>query len=66
VWFPWRSKTSRESEKALKEATKSLEEAEERGQEVTAVAEALRAIRERNHFAEQLEAIILRRREGYR
>jgi len=63
VWFRGRDKKKvTEAQKALESAQASVKEAEERGQEVTAVAEALKRIRERNHFAEQLEEIIIRRR----
>jgi len=51
--------------KAVEEAQKNLEETKETGKEVSEVANALRRIRERNHFAEQLEAVIIRPR-GYR
>jgi vacuolar-type H+-ATPase subunit H len=55
-----RSKATEEATKALKDAEKNLHEVKERGCEVRKVATALKEIRERNHFAEQLEAIILR------
>ena len=63
MWFPWRSKgKDGESEKALREAQKNLRQVQRRGKEVTRVADALRELRERNHFAEQMEEIIVRRR----
>lgn len=62
MWFPWRSKTNGESEKALKEAEAAKRKANRRGGEVTEIAEALKEFRERNHFAEQLEQIIVQRR----
>lgn len=55
-----RSKATEEATKALKDAEKNLHEVKQRGCEVQQVANALKEIRERNHFAEQLEGIILR------
>ena len=67
MWFPWRSRKSGEdSEKALKQAEENLFQVQKRGEEVRAISEALREIRERNHFAEQLEEIIVRRRGSFR
>lgn len=61
--FPWRSKgKDGDSEAALRDAQKNLRKVEKRGSEVTSVANALRELRERNHFAEQMEEIIVRRR----
>lgn len=48
-----------ESMEALLDATNNLKQVQRRGREVNRVANALKDIRERNHFAEQLEAIIL-------
>jgi hypothetical protein len=63
VWFRRRSEEpTTDSELALKNAQKNLREVKQRGKEVTEIAEALREIRERNHFAEQLELIIITRR----
>lgn len=62
MWFKRRSRVNPESEAALRESSKRLREARDRGKEVTDIADALRQIRERNHFAEQLEDIIMRRR----
>ncbi len=63
MWFRWRNrKTDGESEKALREAEKAGRAVNRRGREVSEIAEALKEFRERNHFAEQLEAIIIRRR----
>jgi hypothetical protein len=49
------------ADKALREARDKVKEIEERGEEVTALAESLKHMRERNHFAEQLEELIRRR-----
>ena len=62
MWFRRRSEASKEAEEALKDAQENLEEVKKRGPEVTEVAKALRDIRERNHFAEQLEDLIIKRR----
>lgn len=48
------------SQEALLEARTSLSEVKSRTPEVRAISKALKEIREKNHFAEQLEAIILR------
>ncbi len=53
-----RNREDQESVKALEEASKNLERAKERDPEVKEVAESLRCIREQNHFAERLEAIM--------
>ena len=51
-----------DSQKALEDAQRSLERVKDKGAEVKEVAKALKDIRERNHFAEQLEAVIIRPR----
>ena len=65
MWSLWRNK-DREGEvrakQALRDAERSLRDIENRGPEVTQVAKALRDFRERNHFAEGLEAIIFQQR----
>jgi hypothetical protein len=58
MWFRREQSTGDESQKALKESTRSLKQTELRTVEVTAVSEALRTLRERNHFAEELESIM--------
>jgi hypothetical protein len=55
--FRRRSKGLEESEKALREADQNLEEVKSRDEEVHEVAESLKVLRERNHFAEQLQLI---------
>lgn len=63
VWFRRRDKRRiKESKEALADANKSLREVQKRSDEVSYVANALKEIRERNHFAEQLEEIMVRRR----
>lgn len=57
MWFR-RSDSAEEAKYALADAKRNLRKVQARGSEVTRVANALREIRERNHFAEQLEAII--------
>jgi hypothetical protein len=46
------------AEKAMREAHEQLQKTKERTPEVRAVSTALRTMRERNGFAEQLEAIM--------
>lgn len=57
-----RHKKSEEAQKALDEATKSLCEVKKRGFEVSKISNALKELNERNHFAEQMEEIIVRAR----
>lgn len=64
MWFRRRTKGLDKSEKALQEAEERVFETHRQGHEVAKVAESLRYISDRNHFAEQLEEIILRRRRG--
>lgn len=52
--------TLAEANAALEDAEKNLQRVKRRGTEVHRVVGALREIRERNHFGEQLEQIILR------
>lgn len=60
LWFRRRNKRGVESEEALKDAKKNLREVQRRGREVSNVSNALKEIREKNHFAEALEAIMIR------
>lgn len=53
-----RSDSKEEATKALLDAEKNLEHVQRRSQEVSEVADALREIRKRNHFAEALEEIL--------
>lgn len=63
MWFRRRRESkSGEATKALEDAKKNLREVKERGTEVTEVAEALKEIRQRNHFAEALEDLLTRRK----
>lgn len=57
MWFR-RSDSAEEAKNALADAKTNLRKVQARSSEVTRVANALKEIRERNHFAEQLEAII--------
>lgn len=53
-----RSKTNGESIKAIQDAESHVEQAKAREHEVHQIAESFRRIRERNHFAEQVIAIL--------
>jgi hypothetical protein len=55
-----RRKATEEAQKALDEAKKNLKQVQERGSEVSRISNALREMRERNHFSEQMEEIIVR------
>ena len=57
-----RRPVEQKSLEALANAEDSLQKVKKRGREVTRVANALRDVRERNHFAEQLEKMIVRPR----
>jgi hypothetical protein len=48
-----------DSEKAIQQAEKHLEEIKSRADEVTEVVRSMRVLRERNHFAERLQALII-------
>ena len=63
MWFrpKNRDETPKESEKALCQATQNLHRTKARAPEVTEISKALKGLRERNHFAEQLRVIM----EGY-
>jgi hypothetical protein len=58
MWPFSRHKNGSESRQALLDATKSLREVKDRDTEVHEVSTTLKAIRERNHFAEQLRTIM--------
>jgi ElaB/YqjD/DUF883 family membrane-anchored ribosome-binding protein len=64
MWFLRRraSKSGEEAKEALAEAEQALQEVKARGQAISKMANDARNIRERNHFAEQLEDIIVIRR----
>ena len=65
MWFRRRrasSKSAEEAKEALLEAQEALRTVQERGDEVTAISQESRDIRDRNHFADQLEEILRRRR----
>lgn len=59
-WRRRKTDTIVEATEALQDAEKNLQEVKDRSGEVRRISNALRDFRERNHFAEQLEAIILR------
>lgn len=56
----WRRDPERdiESKKAVKESLENLKVTVERTAAVEEITEALRSLRERNHFAEKLESIM--------
>jgi hypothetical protein len=62
MWFlrNRQSRLTEEAEDALKDAENGLREVQKRNPEVQRVSRSLRELRERNHFAENLQAIILR------
>jgi len=53
-----RKEVGEDAEKALKDASANLRRVKARSPEVSEVAKKLREMRERNHFAEQLQVII--------
>lgn len=55
-------KTNGEAEAAVKDAIAHVREVQARGAEVNEVVADLREIREKNHFAEQLYALMQHRR----
>jgi hypothetical protein len=58
MFFPKRKKGLVDSAKALEDADQNLKRVKSREKEVHEVAESLRIIRQRNHFAEQLQEIL--------
>lgn len=58
--FLRRKKATEDAQRALEDACEKLHEVRQRGKEVSAISNALREIGERNHFAEQMEEIIVR------
>lgn len=68
MWFLRRpeNKSGDEAEAALEDAKAKLQEVQNRGEEVTALSSAIRQIRQRNHFAETLEALILQTRGSHK
>lgn len=62
MWFRRRrSDAIDKADEALADSLKSLRATKDRGPEVTTIAQGLKDLRERNHFAENLEEIIRRR-----
>lgn len=67
-WFGRRRcETTDDSKEALKDAKNQVAKAEKRTEEVAEVVDALRELREKNHFADAMEAILVKRkgRMGY-
>lgn len=64
MWLPWvrTKKPKGDSEAALRDAEQNLSKVKKQGEEVSSIVDTLREFRERNHFAEQLEDMIIRRR----
>lgn len=62
MWFHRRNQREKtiESQQAILDATKKLREVKARDEEVHQISGALRNIRERNHFSEQLKVIMER------
>lgn len=62
MWFNRREQKKKivESQQAILNATSELRQVQARDPEVHAVSGALKTIRERNHFAEQLRIIMER------
>lgn len=58
--WPFRrdKRAEKESQQAVLEAVESLRDVTSRNKEVHTVSKTLKDIRERNHFAEQLRAIM--------
>lgn len=57
--FRRRKKSTEDAQAALEDACKNLKQVEQRSDEVSRVSEAIKQVGERNHFAEQLEEIVL-------
>lgn len=62
MWFlrKRQSRLTEEATDALRDAEKNLREVQKRNPEVLKISKSLRELRERNHFAENLQAIIIR------
>lgn len=60
--FLRRNKSLSESERALEEARKNLSKVQERGCEVSTVANALKDFREKNHIMEQFEELFVQKK----
>lgn len=50
----WKRRGRHRADEALEEARKERKEANERGEEIKTIASRLRAIRDENHFAENI------------
>lgn len=66
MWFLRRqgNKSGDEAREALENAEKKLDEVKSRGEEVTDISKSLKRLRERNHFSEKLEELILQTKRG--
>lgn len=62
MWFlrKRQSRLTEEATDALEDAKRNLREVQKRTPEVASISRSLRELRERNHFAENLQAIIIR------
>jgi hypothetical protein len=60
VWFRRENKSDEESREALAMARAHLRQVEQRADKVTSLSREIKEFRERNHFADALEAIIVR------
>lgn len=58
MWIFRKPKNGKESRQAILDATKALRDVVDREKEVRETSGALKVIRERNHFAEQLQVIM--------
>jgi hypothetical protein len=56
--WPRKRKKETESRVALATSIENLERTKDRATDVTEITEALKQLRERNHFAEQLQSIM--------
>lgn len=68
MWFLRRQevKSGDDAKKALVESEQQLLEVQGRAEEVTVLSQAIRELRERNHFSERLEQLIMQTRGSHR
>jgi len=60
MWFRRHRNNHNKADEALADAQRNLRAVQQRSTEVNKVSKALKDIRERNHFAEALEDVIVR------
>jgi hypothetical protein len=60
MWFR-RHRNNSKADEALADAQQNLRAVQQRSTEVNQITKALKDMRERNHFAEALEDVIIRR-----